>query len=88
VVKVGSFCGATCVRNLDARNSKAIVISQEFIKVDKDWGSLSQYLQVFVLTVQDTSVLLYSTVVQEIFVLCVSLHQILLMYELAIYTVH
>lgn len=70
VVYVGSFCGATFFRNLNALNSKAIVISREFIKVE-GYGSLSQYLQVLVLTVQDTSVLLYSTVVQGIFVLFV-----------------
>jgi hypothetical protein len=44
-------------RNLDALSSKATVISREFMKVYKGYGSLSQYLQVFVLTVQDTSVL-------------------------------
>ena len=88
MVKVGSFFGATFFRNLDTMNSKATVISRECVKVDKSYGSLSQYLQVFVLTGQDTSVLLYSTVVQGIFVLCVSLHHILFMYELAIYTVN
>lgn len=88
MVKVGSFGGGSVFRNLDARNSEAAVISREFIKVDKGYGSLSQYLQVFVLTVQDTSVLLYSTVVQGIVVLCFSLHHILLMCELAIYTVN
>jgi len=33
VVKIGSFYGATFSRNLDALNSKATVISLEFIKV-------------------------------------------------------
>jgi len=69
VVYAGSFCGATFFRNVNALNSKAI-ISREFIKVE-GYGSLSQYLQVLVLTVQDISVLLYSTVVQGIFVLFV-----------------
>lgn len=45
-------------RNLDTLNSKATVISREFIMVCDGYGSLSQYLQVIVLTVQDTSVLL------------------------------
>jgi hypothetical protein len=52
--------------------------------VDKGYGSLS----VFTSLCADSARHLSSTVVQGIFVLCVSLHHILLMYELPIYTVN